>query len=69
MLIRFTKATDTSTGRYMPGDVAVFQEHEARYIISMNRAECADDLIETASLQAETETRRSIRVCKPDVNH
>tara|TARA_Y100000401_G_scaffold117519_1_gene126830 strand:- start:17759 stop:17953 length:195 start_codon:yes stop_codon:yes gene_type:complete len=61
MLIRFIKATDTTTGRYMPGEIAVFPEHEANYHISMNRAECANDLIETAALVKEPETRKQTK--------
>ena len=50
----------------MPGDVGVFQEHEAFYLISRNRAERADDLIETASVKTEPERRKAT---KPHGHH
>ena len=45
----------------MPGEIAVFPEHEANYHISMNRAECANDLIETVALVKEPETRKQTK--------
>ncbi len=61
-LVRFLKHKDTTTGRYKPGDIAVFESHEANYLINMRFAEPADDVIETACLETDNgiERRRSL---------